>query len=84
MKIVQRIPHPYLSVSVFIFNDNYLLKIQLGSFEQVLRFPLETVSDPSELADILENAAWLDRLKNNFLNLKLIQEEFLASFQGKD
>lgn len=83
MRIVQKIPHPYLSVHVFAFNDNYLLKIQLGPFEQVMRFPMEAISDPSEFEMIFENEVWMEKVKSNFMYLKTVQEDFLASLEER-
>lgn len=88
MKILFRIPHPYIYACVLKLNDNYLLKVQLGAFEQIIRFPEEQISDPAVLGSILENEAWMEIIKNNFLQLKNLREEFLSvcsnSEQGRE
>lgn len=38
MRILGQIPHPHLLINVFKSNNKFLLKFELGPFEQVYKF----------------------------------------------
>lgn len=38
MRILGQIPHPHLLINVFRSNNKFILKIELGPFEQVYKF----------------------------------------------
>lgn len=82
MRIVSRIPHPHFQITVFQFNDHYILKIQLGDFELSLRFRIEDLEDPERCAEFFEDPQNLEIIKKNFLALREIQDGFLRRIQG--
>lgn len=37
MRLVKQIPHHKLSINIFLMNDKYVLKIEIGSYEQIFK-----------------------------------------------
>ncbi len=37
MRLVKQIPHHKLSINIFHMNDKYVLKIEIGSYEQIFK-----------------------------------------------
>ena len=38
MRIIDQIPHPSITISIFQMNDKYLVKFEAGPMEQVFKF----------------------------------------------
>ncbi|MDW8297698.1 MAG: hypothetical protein RMJ97_12535, partial [Raineya sp.] len=68
-----------MNVQVFFFNENYIIKFQLGDYEQSIRFPASDLKDPKDLAQILDDSEIVEMLKNNFLKLREVAHRFLQS-----
>ncbi len=46
MRVVGEIPHPHLKITIFNWNNRYLIKLEHGSFEQTYKVSeLEIVSE---------------------------------------
>ncbi|MEZ5013347.1 MAG: hypothetical protein R2794_03580 [Chitinophagales bacterium] len=61
MRIVGNIPHPKFLISVFSWNERYIVKIEAGLFEQTYKFnqgdlegwqELQTLFDEAFIADV--------------------------------
>lgn len=37
MRVVKELPHPYCKITVFSWNQKYLIKLELGDFEQTYK-----------------------------------------------
>jgi len=77
MRFIQRIPHEYLGIYVFYVNDLYLLKIQLGPFEQILKFSGDDVPAPEYFGRIIESPEIMKKINDNFEQLRQTQILFL-------
>lgn len=71
MRIIGRIPHPSIGITLFHMNDKFIIKFEAGSMEQVYKFSqeqaagaeaLEKLVDPAFLQQITDrfNAMYLD------------------------
>ena len=45
MRIIDSIPHESMTISIFMFNDKFLVKFEAGMMEQIFKFGLEEVKN---------------------------------------
>lgn len=73
MRIIDSIPHPSISISIFQMNDKYIVKFEAGPMEQAFKFPTSEVRSVEQLKTIV-NTAFIetvrDRFNDMFLQLK--------------
>jgi hypothetical protein len=70
VRVVADIPHPRYKIQVFLYNAKYMVKIELGQFEQVYKIAEADVNGLEDVKrmvteDLLKNA--LDR----FLTMRI-------------
>ena len=53
MRVVGEIPHPECKITIFHWNNKYLVKLELGPFEQTFKIPEYDVSGEDELKRII-------------------------------
>lgn len=53
MRIVKDIPHPRFKITVFSWNEKYIIKIEDGHLEQVYKVDTLQISDLSEIDNML-------------------------------
>lgn len=75
MRIVDRIPHTSMTISIFQMNDKYQVKFEAGPMEQVFKFEQEDVKSVENLkkmitADFIEQTRI--RFNNMFLQIKTL------------
>jgi hypothetical protein len=66
MRIIDQIPHPQLSISIFSMNSKYLIKFEVGSYEQTYKVNHEDVQGLEDLkekvnSELLEKVATVFR-----------------------
>lgn len=49
MRIIATIPHPVVKISVFQMNSKYLIKMELGSFEQTYKIPEDEINSIEDI-----------------------------------
>lgn len=53
MRIVKDIPHPRFKITVFSWNEKYIIKIEDGHLEQVYKVDTSQISDLNEIDTML-------------------------------
>jgi hypothetical protein len=73
MRIIDHIPHPNITISIFQMNDKYLVKFEAGPMEQVYKFSIDEVKNLDNLKKIV-NEEFIEqcraRFNDMFLQLK--------------
>ncbi|MBS1650518.1 MAG: hypothetical protein JSU07_00780 [Bacteroidetes bacterium] len=49
MRIVDSIPHPSMTISIFQMNQKYLVKFEAGPMEQIFKFDTDEISSIEQL-----------------------------------
>ena len=62
MRVVREIPHPQVKITIFHWNNRYLIKLEAGDFEQTYKI--------SEF-DIASEDAVVELLDDDFMNQAL-------------
>jgi hypothetical protein len=55
MRIIDSIPHPSISISIFQMNDKYIVKFEAGPMEQAFKFYTEDVKSIEGLKKIIND-----------------------------
>ena len=77
MRIVDNIPHPSLTISIFQMNDKFLVKFEAGAMmEQTFKFYTEDVKNLDNLKTLI-NEAFIEKVRIRFNEMYLQLKETL-------
>lgn len=65
MRIIDSIPHPSISISIFQMNDKYIVKFEAGPMEQAFKFYTEDVKSVEKLKSII-NEEFIEKVRIRF------------------
>ncbi len=73
MRIIDSIPHPSITISIFQMNDKYMVKFEAGMMEQTFKFLTSDVKSVEDLKkkispEFIENTR--KRFNEMFLQMK--------------
>ena len=71
MKKVTDLSYPFCNVSIFEWNNKYLIKFETNQLEQTYKISKLDVGDVEDLKKIMDDS-FLDEVKENFIKLSLI------------
>jgi hypothetical protein len=54
MRVVGEIPHPELKITIFHWNNRYLIKLEAGFFEQTFKIPEYEVASEQEVKKLVD------------------------------
>jgi len=74
MRIIDSIPHPSISISIFQMNDKYIVKFEAGPMEQAFKFYTEDVKSVERLKSII-NEAFVEKVRARFNDMFLQLKE---------
>ena len=73
MRIIDTIPHPKMSISIFQMNDKYQVRFEAGPMEQIFKFHKEEVQNLEGLKKIIDDNfihQTYQRFNDMFLQMK--------------
>ncbi len=65
MRIIDSIPHPSISISIFQMNDKFIVKFEAGPMEQAFKFYTEDVKSVERLKAIV-NEGFIEKVRARF------------------
>jgi hypothetical protein len=77
MRIIDSIPHPSISISIFNMNDKYIVKFEAGPMEQSFKFQTEQVKSVENLKKMI-NADFIETVRLRFNEMFLQMKEATA------
>lgn len=80
MRIVADIPHSRYKIQIFSYNSKYMLKIELGQFEQVFKIAESDVSGIDEVKAMITD----ELLKNCLTRFVAMREDWENAFNQKN
>lgn len=80
MRVVADIPHPRYKIQIFLYNAKYLVKIELGQFEQTFKI---SESDVMGLEDVKLMVSE-ELLKNSLDRFLSMRTDWDQAFKQKD
>ncbi len=49
MKLISEIPHPQMRITVFLWNEKYLIKFEAGPYEQSYKLDATFIENPADI-----------------------------------
>jgi len=65
MRIIETIPHPSITISIFQMNEKYIVKFEAGPMEQVFKFKVGEIKGLEHLKNII-NDAFIEQVRKRF------------------
>lgn len=70
MRIIDSIPHPSISISIFNMNDKYIVKFEAGPMEQSFKFHIDQIKSVENLKKTI-NDAFIEKVRLRFNDMFL-------------
>jgi hypothetical protein len=70
MRIIDNIPHPSITISIFQMNDKYMVKFEAGPMEQTFKFNVEEVGSVDGIKQKV-NAEFIEKVRLRFNDMYL-------------
>ncbi|MCF8424277.1 MAG: hypothetical protein K9H41_08040 [Bacteroidia bacterium] len=77
MRIIDSIPHPSISISIFQMNDKYIVKFEAGPMEQAFKFYTEDVKSVDGLKKLI-NDSFIETVRVRFNEMFMQMKEAQA------
>lgn len=77
MRIVDSIPHPSMSISIFHMNDKYIVKFEAGPMEQAFKFHVDQVQSLGNLKQLI-NVDFIAKVHARFNEMFLQMKEVVS------
>ena len=74
MRIIDSIPHPSISISIFQMNDKFIVKFEAGPMEQAFKFYATDVKSVENLKTII-NTVFIEKVRTRFNEMYLQLKE---------
>lgn len=68
MKTLGTIPHPQMLITVFMWNNRYLLKFEAGPYEQTFKIDA-TMTDSPDAVKALVDDAFCEKVMQRFIDM---------------
>ncbi|MFQ3574956.1 MAG: hypothetical protein SNJ77_00820 [Cytophagales bacterium] len=78
MKVIKELEHQGIKITIFQWNNKYLLKYETRDFEQTYKIPQTEVFDENELVNLAINNSTLENVISNFKNMSAVLDVFLS------
>lgn len=79
VRVVAEIPHPRYKIQIFNYNARYLVKIELGQYEQTFKIPESDVAGLEEVQRMVTDTL----LKNSLDRFLTMRSDWEEAFQQK-
>ena len=79
MRVVADIPHSRYKIQVFLYNGKYLVKIELGQYEQTYKIAEADVAGLEEVKRMVND----NLLKNALQRFLTMREDWEEAFRNK-
>lgn len=70
MRIIDSIPHPSITISIFQMNDKYIVKFEAGPMEQAFKFDIQQVKGLDNLKKQI-NSEFIETVRERFNQMYL-------------
>ncbi|MDQ1089065.1 MULTISPECIES: hypothetical protein [unclassified Siphonobacter] len=65
MKVIGEVPHPSCKITLYAWNNRYIVKVEAGYFEQTYKINEYDITSEDDLKEML-NGPFLDKVMRRF------------------
>lgn len=69
MRTVFELPHPDFKVTVYAWNNKYIIKLEKGNYEQTFKISEMDVSGDEDIKKIVQDEDFVSSAKQRFINM---------------
>jgi hypothetical protein len=69
MKLLRQIPHANFNITLFWWNQKYILKFEQDNLEQTFKISELDIVQESEIDQIIDNQVFITNVKKRFLEM---------------
>ena len=80
MRVIEEIPHPKFKIQIFSYNAKYILKIELGQFEQTFKIGETDVMGLDDIKAMITKE-FLSTCLHRFVSMR---EDWNTAFRNKN
>jgi hypothetical protein len=77
MRIIATIPHPQLKISIFLYNEKYIIELEAGQYKQTFKISADSVDGLEGVKKLITHEL-LDNCLNRFAAM---HADFKKSFE---
>lgn len=77
MRVIEEIPHPQLKITIFSWNEKYILKVEAGQYEQSYKISELDVVGVDEVKEMI-TPEFLEKVMTRFTAMS---NDFLTEFR---
>lgn len=81
MRIVREISHQQCKISIFAWNNRYLIKIEEGTLEQTFKIDQTNILDENDLLKIVD-AEFIQQALNRFVDMSRSLNQAIGRSEG--
>jgi hypothetical protein len=70
MRIIDSIPHPSITISIFEMNNKYLVKFEAAMMEQVFKYTKDEAANVDKLKSLITEA-FIEKVRERFNEMYL-------------
>jgi hypothetical protein len=78
MKVLKQITHPHLGITLFWWNQKYILKFEQADLEQTYKIREMDISGEAEIMELLANEAFIKKINQRFSQMANDLNEVLS------
>ncbi len=78
MRVIAEVPHPHLKITIFQWNEKYVIKLEIGQFEQTFKMGVLDI-DGLEGVKALLTDDFLEGSMQRFLSMR---EDFQKTYKS--
>lgn len=68
MRVVANIPHPKFKITLFSYNEKYLIKLEAGPMEQTYKVSFDEMPNEEDVIKLVDEQ-FLDQVYDHFTNM---------------
>lgn len=68
MRVVANIPHPKFKITLFSYNEKYLIKLEAGPMEQTYKVSFDEMPNEQDVIKLVDEQ-FLDQVYGHFTNM---------------
>lgn len=69
MRTIIELPHPDFKVTVFVWNNKYIIKLEKGNFEQTFKISEMDVSGDEDIKKVIADEDFVKTAKQRFIEM---------------
>lgn len=78
MRIVAQIPHPEMKISIFLYNEKYIIEMEAGQYKQTYKISFDSV----EGLEGVKALCTPQLIQSTLQRFSLMHSDFLVAFQS--